>query len=406
MRPHDDVAEQDRLNRFWDDLVRDADPRLPAQDDAALDPGLTAKIRRLHRLNDPSAPTPAFRRGLREQLFGREAAIGSAPSTPVDWPAIGPNGRMPHTVVITDRPRVRKPRRWWPPLELAAAALLILGLFGVYVGGHRALPALFGEREDREGGPTLLVHVSFPKELFEVEGTVDETQVWISRLTIVPGGSVSRSARPEKGAWAVEYVVEGTYAVRTNGALSVVRAGEDGDMTGEPVAAGVEVTLHAGDAVVYDDPSGGGAARNAGGIPVVLLAVVMPARPQATSGGPPAIAAGAVTSEDGLVTYEELAAVRPPITLGDRRGPVYEAVWPTPLPDQVGVSLWAATLAPGAVSANPVPGSLATVMVATADAPPLVYGVDGNVTNTASFPVDVVILTIGPFDALMGTPSP
>jgi hypothetical protein len=383
------VNPVDELSRFWNDLVE------RAADDAAaaanVDPALIEAVRRFQALDTGPSPDPDFVRDLRAALVGEPQTGRFGPNGSA---LVGP-ATMPTTVrpLQPSAPRVIRPKRWWPPLEFAAAALLILGLFGAYFGGYRALPAIFGEREDAAGdGPSLLVDVTVPGELIEnlITG-------WISKVTIAPGEQLSRLPRPGAGeGFAVEYVVEGTYTVVANGAVTVLRESGGDTPASEDVEPGVEVTLETGDAIVYRDPRQGGSAANGGSTSVVLISFGSVEGDFLADVGPPALAGVARTS--GPVAFQELGGFGAPTTSAGPGFYNHERGWPTPVPAQVGFRLWEATVAPGQTLANPVPGTFVTFAKDTEGAPSLEYGDENNsVTNVDDAPVHLVILTVGPF---------
>jgi hypothetical protein len=388
------VNPLDDLNRFWNDVVDGA-----AVDAAAgVDPVLAETVRRFQALDTGPAPAPAFVRDLRAALVG-EPPAGT----------FGPNGTMgggPATRPMASRqpPRLVRPTRWGAPLDFAAVVLLMIGLVGIFAGGYRALPAIFGERDrSTEDGVRMLVDATFPKEYFDGEGV-------LSRVTIVPGGRVARPTQPAASGLALEYVVDGTYSVQVNGPLTVVRMGDDGDSTSEAVDAGIEVTLRAGDAVIYHELGAGGVARNVGDDNVILLTVVMVEGGFQPNVGPPAMSGpagipldlndgqnGALAAEAG---FEELGLIGAPLIGLNTRA------WPAPLPDAVPIALWSATLGPGETLSSPVPGGVTTISLLTPDVPLLQYDAVGGATNTAEEAVDVVIVTIGPFDEAGDAASP
>jgi hypothetical protein len=273
--------------------------------------------------------------------------------------------------------------------------LLILGLFGTYFGGYRALPIFFGNGGDRPSdGAERLVEVPIQGELLESLVTG-----WISKVTIAPGGHSSRPFRPAAGrGYAVEYVAEGTYTVRANGAVTVLRGAEGGATAGETFDPGAEVILEAGDAILYHDPRQGGSAGNDGTTPVVLITFGSVEGDFVEDVGPPFMAGPARSS--GPVAFEELSnfgptqcTLGPPICVDARS-------WPKPIPAQVEFGLWEATLEPGQTLANPVPDSLVTFVTDTDGARPFRYEGEGeSVTNVGDEPVHVLVLTVGPFGA-------
>src|SRR5689334_20170476 len=95
--------------------------------------------------------------------------------------------------------------------------------------------------------------------------------VGLLRFTLAPGASVTSPAGSAPPSVAFEIIGAGSYAVRSEGRLLVVRRATGKPAAGEPVAPGTEVTLGPGDAVVYLDNQASQRVRNAGRDTVVGL---------------------------------------------------------------------------------------------------------------------------------------
>ncbi len=125
-----DAAE--RLNRYWDDLLRDraVHPGGPAAPAAGLDLDLAAAVRRLHALDDAPAPDPVLAARLWPALVSPAAdAPATGDPTPVTAGA--------HAL------RLVHPALGRPLVELIAAALL-LAVLGGSLGGRGGFPSLSG----------------------------------------------------------------------------------------------------------------------------------------------------------------------------------------------------------------------------------------------------------------------
>ena len=166
-----DNEAADQLDRYLDRLTRDA---APSPD--GLDPRLAAAARALRAHEEAVAPDPQFVARLREILLmdatipvnhhpSYPAGNGVAPTRATSLPTplspadtrhrdarprlAGPLGRPVSPPVAIDSRRNRNVvRRWnrhaWPVVELIGAAVLIVGLVSVMVGGNGGggLPAL------------------------------------------------------------------------------------------------------------------------------------------------------------------------------------------------------------------------------------------------------------------------
>jgi hypothetical protein len=154
-------------------------------------------------------------------------------------------GGSPLTALPTPWPvSQRRARRGSRPArlvaQLATAALLLVTIaLGFLVFGNR----------NRVGDPPRIPAIDVPQTLLAMTIPVDYFPPWetaaaqLARQTF-PAGTSATWITP---ALRVEYVVSGTYAVRADGPSQVVRRGR---AALEPVAAGAETELRAGDGLV------------------------------------------------------------------------------------------------------------------------------------------------------------
>ena len=283
----DERALADDLDRYWDALLRgDATPAA-----ADLDADLATLVTRLHAAGN-ALPS----------LF---------PDTDQAWWELRPNPTPPtpgwsdeETVLPTwlhsnGHAKRFAEEQWTPPLprrrggqllnQLATAALLLLTL----AVGFAAISLRMPENPDEgrwvpalvralESGPDGIVDTPLVETTFSAEELPGgEKEAVYYQLTIPPGGSLPylgglfcgcRTETITKGV-GVEVVQTGTYTIRLEAPLRVQRAGSTEPDEGVP--AGTEVTLEAGDAVIYPDYAAPGDIGNAGDEPVTLTGVVI-----------------------------------------------------------------------------------------------------------------------------------
>jgi hypothetical protein len=284
----DERDQRDRaeaLDRQWDALLRGGATSATAD----LDADLVTLVARLHaagRAIPPLFPDPnqAWRE-LRQSATPATLSWSDEETAPPAWPY--PNGHVdlfPPRRLETSPPR-RRGR--WVLTQLATAALLLLTLAAGFaaIRQHppeapdegrwvpalvRALEAAPGDIED-----TPLIEASFSPE--ELPGGEKEATYY--RLVFSPGaslpylGSVFCGCRSETitAGVGVEVVQTGVYTLRLEAPLRVQRAGSS--HPSEEIPAGREVTLAAGDAVIYPDYAAPGDIRNAGNEPVTIIGV-------------------------------------------------------------------------------------------------------------------------------------
>jgi len=265
------ASHQDRLNRFWNELIQPSGA--PDASGDGLDPAAAETVRRLHALG--AAPPPAssrerVRRAVRAHVRsrpqppqGRETPMTRTAVFDLARPPTGANGRT--AAPFPGRPRVAvppaaEPRRWgFAPL---AAALLVLtlglGFFTLGPGRQRAdgpvgIPAIVAPATPAPAAAAEvdLLTMEIPEDLLP---TGDQLQSGFSSITVAPG---------EQGTWPAtrgaccpglrfDYVLAGSTAVRPAGAARLVRAGG----TPEEVSPGTEVVLGPGDALLTRDEDG------------------------------------------------------------------------------------------------------------------------------------------------------
>jgi hypothetical protein len=279
----DERDRADALDRVWDAALRGEAPST-----IDLDADLATLVARLHAAGS-AIPTIFPDRNLawRQLLQAPTPSVNSwsnAETTPPAWPH--PNGQIGLSVErrsITPLPR----RGRWLLTQLATAALLLLTLVAGFAAIRqrvpeapdegRWVPALVGALETAPGGivDTPLIEASFSPE--ELPGGEKEATYY--RLVFSPGaslpylGSVFCGCRSETitAGVGVEVVQTGVYTLRLEAPLRVQRAGSS--HPSEEIPAGREVTLAAGDAVIYPDYAAPGDIRNAGNEPVTIIGV-------------------------------------------------------------------------------------------------------------------------------------
>ena len=283
----DERSLADDLDRYWDAILRgDA-----ASASVALDADLAALVGRLWVAGSaiPSLfPDPG--RAWRE--------LRRTPTLPsIDWSDNGrtlPAGAPPGEHLdrrAEPRSTPRPPRRWggWIVTQLATAALLLLTLALGFAAVSlsvpkipdeaRWVPALVRAFEAAPGGVV-------DRPLLETTFTADELpgaekEVIYYQLTIPPGVSLPYLGGPycgcldetvTKGVGA-EIVQSGGYTLRLQAPLTVRRAGFS--RQSEEIPSGNEVTLTAGDTMMYSDYAAPGDIRNDGDVPVTLIGVAI-----------------------------------------------------------------------------------------------------------------------------------
>jgi hypothetical protein len=266
----------DDMRRYWDELVQGKSAK-PGE----LDPQLASLIQQLHAQRDVvPPPDPAYARHLREDLMNQTADAGTVPLIPPSVAVPAPNGRtQPRSWRASVLPGMesRTHRRWrLGPFATAVLVLLVLGLVYVVFGPGRA------DNSRPAGIPAVVFPTSTTIPPTPTPVATEETllQVTIPADALPHGEGVSSglahfSIPPgTRSTWEpyccpgpmVEYVLEGTYTVRAEAAIQLVRA----DGTVEEVPAGTEVVLGPGDGLISRNETVVEAA-NTGATPVELL---------------------------------------------------------------------------------------------------------------------------------------
>jgi hypothetical protein len=274
----------DALDRQWDALLR-GEVTSPTVD---FDADLAALVTRLQAVGSalPSLfpnPEQAWRELLQPPLPGRSNGETPLPT----W--THPNGHVDHFAERRSAPPRPRRRGGWVLAQLATAALLLLTLAAGFAAirqpmpetrdGGRWVPALVRALEAAPGGivDTPLIEATFTGE----ELPRGEKEAIYYQLTIAPGASLPylgglfchcRSETITTGVGA-EVVRSGVYTLRLEAPLRVQRAGST--RLSEEIPAGTEVTLAAGDAVIYPDYAAPGDIRNTGAEPVTLIGVAI-----------------------------------------------------------------------------------------------------------------------------------
>jgi hypothetical protein len=249
------------LANYWDSIARGR----PADPDD-LDPALAETIRRLRARDDAPGADPDFStellRRLEEQVDTIRLDSADLGSLRLEEPP-SPNGRAPFASLRMPALPRGSARRWdWSMTPLATAALVLFTIAFAYVAIG---PPRSAQQDQQEGGvPAVIATPATP----EVDTTTDGTLVEISlppeavpstvyggqnHFTIPPGSSgiwdpAKASATCCTGL-RLSYVLEGTYSVRGEGPMHVLRHGAE---AWEEIAPGTEIVLDQGDAVLSE----------------------------------------------------------------------------------------------------------------------------------------------------------
>lgn len=275
--------DDNELNRFWNDLIQGTrDQRGYAVPDEDRQTLTTFQTR-----GTSIQPGPARERAWQETLTRidvnqphKEYRMNSLAIEPSEPMRLAVNG---HAVSPPRRPSLPVPfdpakSRLWPLVSLAAAAvLLIAAVSGYFLFGSdgsedepqsiipaaifsEATPSPIGQDEE------LLLQITLPAD---VVPTGDTILAGLARFA-VPAGNSSVWTPPCCPGPLIEYVVRGSYTVRAEEPVQVIRG--DGSM--EDVPAGTEVTLKPGDSLLSDNETIV-EASNFGNEPVQLLGWVL-----------------------------------------------------------------------------------------------------------------------------------
>jgi hypothetical protein len=276
----------DALDQHWDALLRGDVPAVTADVDADL----VALVTQLQAVGSalPSLfpdPDQAWRELLHApasptRAWGNEEA-------PL---LVGPHANGYADLVAAPRSAPPRPRRrgGWVLTQLATAALLLLTLAAGFFAIRQVpeardeatwVPALVRALESAPGGiiDTPLIEATFTAD----ELPSGEKEALYYQLTIPPGASLPYLGAPFCGCRTetitegvgAEVVQSGAYTLRLEAPLRVQRAGST--RPGEEIPAGTEVTLAAGDAVLYLNYAAPGDIRNVGAEPMTLIGVAI-----------------------------------------------------------------------------------------------------------------------------------
>jgi hypothetical protein len=381
MHDRRDLPQAQSIDRYWDEVFQGE----PAGSDlGTLDPDLVATVQRVHALDAAPTADPAFGARLWAELMHAHGIADNLRQHPMpDSAALG-QAAAPHRRPATTPFGAPPTRRRWGFAQFATAAvlLLILGLVYWALGPGRA-----------DDGPRDTIPGAAPTEpsvpTAATEGPVlkitlpaaalprgDGVSSGLAHFIIPPGTGSTWEPNCCPGP-LVEYVLRGTYSVRAEAAIQIVRA----DGTVEEVPAGTGVTLGPGDGLISRNETVVEAA-NVGATPVELL--------------------GWVLVEEGGFQGHSL----PGWVMGgaDVQGPLAVPAGPAEL------RLRRVELAPGA-AITPPPGSLSFVVVLPQNAAgtpvPTFYGrqTDGTLRNPSSQnAITVYVLTMEPVGGEAGSP--
>ncbi len=273
MPPEFDEERNDAIDRFWDQISQDR-PNAAG----GLDPADAATIRHLHTFDDRPGPTRAFKTNLREELMRAQTIpVSSNPSPPfLPNHVAGPPRRA-----MAPLPPLPGWRRGWANAQFATAFLVLLvlalGALALRPGSRLpdrllTIPALVeapATPNPSEAASTALAAITLP-----AGGLPGQVGGALNHFTI-PAGTDSSTASTWVSSCCVgvrfDYVLSGSFTLRGDGLVRLLRAGTE---DWEDVAAGTEITLNPGDAVLLrmEDAF---AAANANAAPVGLLEGVL-----------------------------------------------------------------------------------------------------------------------------------
>lgn len=272
------------LGRYWDELLHGR----PADSDN-LDPALAETIRQLHTRDDAPGADAAFAATLLANLEERMNTTHGDLRTPTDplrfsmMPST--NGRTPISSPWLPLPLRTSARHWgWPIMHVATAALVVCTLAFAYLAfgpprfGRQAeqamgIPAAFSTPASPPASPAAgpatgapLVEITLP-----AVGMPATIYGALSHYSIPPGSSgryePTRFSDTCCAGLRLSYVLEGTYTVRGDGPMQVMRNATD---TWKEMLVGTEIVVAPGDALLsrMEDRFD---ATNAGSTPVELL---------------------------------------------------------------------------------------------------------------------------------------
>ncbi len=233
-----DVERAEQLDRFWDEVVLGAEDPIPVD---GPDLASAEVVRRLNTL--PGAPgSAAARAHVWQRLLDHDPTLARevtlTPLRGAGQSSSSPNGRVSMTVSRPAPTQVTTVRRFWPLLEFAASAALILGMLGLlggYLTESRVLPKMAAPWQDPDV-PAVPMARGGPARTGEMPGPAPEG-VPDARWQVGTGATTPSSPMVVDG---VVYV--GTYD-RTLLALDAATGTErwrfttDGAIGGSPAVA-------------------------------------------------------------------------------------------------------------------------------------------------------------------------
>jgi hypothetical protein len=270
---------------------------------------------------------------------------------------------------------------------LATAALVVLTLGASYVAFQRShtnresgravsIPALVASTTPSASHPAQeLLDLPIPNEMIPRGDTLGSG---LGHETIPPG----TTATWDSPTLHVEYVISGTFTVRSTGPMQIVRTGGGGEP--EAVPSGTEITLGPGDAMVTPRETTSHYA-NPGPTPAEILTWSMNEGASVASGPTP----------DDWITHDVDVSQQPPFPAGEGRLRLRrielapkEELTPPPGALQFGVTL------PENAAGTPTPGSIERRISRGGAA----------IRNFGSEPTTVYVFTLEP--AAAGTATP
>jgi hypothetical protein len=247
------------LGRYWDELLHGR----PADRDT-LDPALAETVRQLHARDDAPGADAAFAAQLLANLEERMDTTSGDLRTPTDPLRLSmmpsTNGRTRTSLPWRPLPPRTSSRLWgWPRTHLATAALVVFTLTFAYLAFG---PPRSGRQDNLPAGIAAVSTPATPTAATTGEETVLEIALPAGAVpaTIYSGQNHYTIPPGSNGRWEptnfsttcctgprLNYVLEGTYTVRGDGPIQVLRSGAE---RWEDVPAGTEIVLEPGDALL------------------------------------------------------------------------------------------------------------------------------------------------------------
>ena len=247
------------LGRYWDGLLHG----LPADRDTP-DPALAETVRQLHARDDAPGADAAFAAQLLANLEDRmNTTYGDlrTPSEPIRLSMMpSMNGRTLNSLPGLPLPGRKFSLFWgWPRTHLATAALVVFTLTFAYLAFG---PPRSGRQDNLLAGIAAVSTPATPTAATTGEETVLEIAVPAGAVPAkiysgqnhytIPPGSSGRWEPTRFSATCctgprLNYVLEGTYTLRSEGPVQVRRSDAE---RWEDVPAGTEIVLEPGDALL------------------------------------------------------------------------------------------------------------------------------------------------------------